>query len=46
LSAVSVDDLNPKNIEILIDMGFEFDIVVKALRALREKPKYNPVGEV
>lgn len=27
-------------------MGYDFDIVVKSLRALREKPKYNPVGEV
>jgi len=27
-------------------MGYEFDMVVKCLRALRERPKYNPVGEV
>lgn len=27
-------------------MGYEFDIVIKALRALREQKKYNPVGEV
>lgn len=27
-------------------MGYDFDMVIKALRAMREKPKYNPVGEV
>eukprot|EP00347_Sterkiella_histriomuscorum_P016162 403354247 len=42
----SIDDLNPLNIQILIDMGYEFDLIVKALRALRDRPKYNPVGEV
>lgn len=27
-------------------MGYEFEIILKALRALKDKPKYNPVGEV
>ena len=27
-------------------MGYEFDIVIKALNALNQAKKYNPVGEV
>ena len=27
-------------------MGYEFNLVVRALRTLRDNKKYNPVGEV
>ena len=27
-------------------MGYEFDIVVKALNALKQAKRYNPIGEV
>lgn len=32
--------------EILLEMGYEFDLITRALRALKEQKKYNPVGEV
>ena len=27
-------------------MGYDFDVIVKAMRGIREKGKFNPVGEV
>ena len=27
-------------------MGYEFDIIIKSLRALKEQKNYTPVGEV
>ena len=27
-------------------MGYDFDLICKALTALKENKKYNPVGEV
>ena len=32
--------------EILVEMGYDFDLITRALRALKEQKKYNPVGEV
>lgn len=32
--------------EILLEMGYDFDLITRALRALKEQKKYNPVGEV
>jgi hypothetical protein len=41
------DELNQQSIAILMDMGYEYNLVVKALKSLRENnKKYNPVGEV
>jgi hypothetical protein len=33
-------------VEILLEMGYDFDLITRALRALKEQKKYNPVGEV
>ena len=41
-----LSELNPLSIQILMDMGFDYDLVIKALIALRQNPKHNPVGEV
>lgn len=41
-----IEELNPNSIQILLDMGYDFDLVCKALRSLKDGKKYNPVGEV
>lgn len=41
-----MEDLNPQSIQLLLEMGYEFDIVVRALRALKEQKRYTPIGEV
>ena len=30
----------------MLDMGYDFDLITRALRALKKQKKYNPVGEV
>lgn len=40
------DELNPKSIEYLVEMGYDFDLICRALHALKSERKYNPVGEV
>ena len=46
LESAQADDLNQMSIQVLMDMGYEYQVVVKALRALRDSNKYNPIGEV
>lgn len=41
-----LNELNAQSIQILLDMGYDFDLTVQALLALREARNYNPVGEV
>lgn len=35
LEEENFDDLNPQSIQILVDMGYEFSLVIKALRQLK-----------
>jgi hypothetical protein len=30
----------------MLEMGYDFDLITRSLRALKEEKKYNPVGEV
>ena len=46
MSTVQTSDLNQQNIQLLVEMGYDFDVIVKAMRGIREKGKFNPVGEV
>jgi hypothetical protein len=41
-----LQELNPQSIQILMDIGYDFDLIIKALLALRENKKYSPIGEV
>jgi hypothetical protein len=41
-----MEDLNSQNVEIMLEMGYDFDLITRALRALKDQKKYNPVGEV
>jgi hypothetical protein len=38
--------LNQQTIETLLDMGYEFGLVIKSLRALKDSKKYSPIGEL
>ena len=44
--SLKLEGLIESNVQLLLDMGYEFDIVVKALNALKQAKRYNPIGEV